>query len=267
MNRRDLFKATAAAAGAAFLPTGNAAADDDATRRPRLVVRRAHDRGHARHGWLDAWHSFSFAGYHDPDHMGFRALRVINEDRIQGGRGFPMHPHNDMEIITYVLEGALEHRDTLGNGGTIRPGDVQRMSAGRGIRHSEFNPQPRDTTHLLQIWLLPGKRGIEPSYEQVRLDRDATRDQLMLLAAPPDEGGAVTIHTPSRLYAGVLAAGKQAAHENAQDRHVWIQVARGEGRVNGVPVGAGDGVRTSDPGRLVLEGTGSGMEVLLFDLA
>ncbi|MGE0191009.1 MAG: pirin family protein [Planctomycetota bacterium] len=265
MNRRDMLKATAAAAaGAAFLPTDGASAEG--ARRPRLVLRRAHERGHARHGWLDAWHSFSFGGYHDAEHMGFRALRVINEDRIQGGRGFPMHPHDNMEIVTWVLDGALEHRDTLGNGSTIRPGDVQRMSAGTGIRHSEFNPAPNDRTHLLQIWLFPGKRGIEPSYEQVRLPEGGLDNRLVLVAAPPGEKSAVTIHTPSRIYASRLGAGREVGFENKAGRHVWIQVARGQGRVNDVPVGAGDGIRTSDPGALRIVGGEGGLEVLLFDL-
>ncbi len=266
MNRRDLLKATAAAAGASFLAGAQGGADADGVRRPRLVVRRAHERGHANHGWLDAWHTFSFAGYHDADHMGFRALRVINEDRVQGGHGFPMHPHADMEIVTWVLEGALEHKDTLGNGSTIRPGDIQRMSAGTGIRHSEFNPSPREHTHLLQIWLFPEKRGDPPSYEQVRLADGALDNRLARIAAPPGDKGVVTIFTPSRIYATRLDEGRDVSFENVQGRHAWIQIARGEGVVNGIPVGAGDGLRTSDPGSLRIEARAGGLEALLFDL-
>ena len=231
-----------------------------------IEVRLAEARGTADIGWLYSKHSFSFGHYFDPRFMGFSTLRVINEDKVQPGAGFDTHGHRDMEIVSYVIDGALEHKDSIGTGSVIRPGEVQRMSAGTGIRHSEFNPAPNDRTHLLQIWLFPGKRGIEPSYEQVRLPQDGLDGRLVLVAAPPGEKSAVTIHTPSRIYASRLASGGEVSFENKAKRHVWIQVARGQGRVNDVPVGAGDGVRTSDPGVLQIVGGEGGLEVLLFDL-
>lgn len=261
MNRRDMLKATAAAG--ALLSTGAAMAD---TRKsPTLVFRRSKARGHANHGWLNARHSFSFSSYQDPKHMGFRALRVINEDYIAGGRGFPMHPHNDMEIITYVLDGALQHRDSLGNGSVIRPGEVQQMSAGTGIRHSEFNPLETKKTHLLQIWLLPDRRGYKPSYGQKRFALNDGKG-LRLVASPDGRSGSIKINQDTNLYAGSLKVGTSVLHKNAARRHVWIQVARGEITINGQKAFAGDGIRTSEPGNLNIKAV-KPAELLLFDLA
>ncbi|WP_106092033.1 pirin family protein, partial [Enhygromyxa salina] len=206
-----------------------------------LNIRRANDRGHANHGWLDSHHTFSFADYHDPEHMGFRALRVINEDRVAPGRGFGTHPHQDMEIISYVLGGGLEHRDSMGTGSVIRPGDVQRMSAGTGVRHSEFNNSPTDPVHFMQIWILPDRRGIEPSYEQRSFSDEARRNQLRLVVDPEGREGALKIHADARVYAGLIDAGVGVEFVVADDRHVWIQVARGRVEVGGQVLEAGDG--------------------------
>jgi redox-sensitive bicupin YhaK (pirin superfamily) len=231
-----------------------------------LTIRRAGERGYADHGWLRSYHSFSFADYYDPRHMGFRNLRVINEDRVQPGQGFGTHPHRDMEIISYVLEGALQHRDSMRNGSVIRPGDVQRMSAGTGVTHSELNASPSELVHFLQIWLIPSERGIQPSYEQKAFSRDDKAGRLRLVASPDGREGSVTIHTDAHLFAGVLSDGQRAEHALAPGRHAWVQVARGRGRVNGQEVSAGDGVAISDEELVQVEGTGGG-EVLVFDLA
>ena len=262
MNRRDMLKATAAT-GALLGTAGVATAKGLAS--PKLVFRRSHERGKANHGWLDTRYSFSFSGYQDPRHMGFRALRVINEDFIAGGRGFPMHPHNDMEIITYVMDGALQHRDSLGNGSIIRPGEVQRMSAGTGIRHSEFNPLQKKKTHLLQIWLLPDRRGHKPTYGQRRFPLHDGKG-LRLVASRDGRGGSISINQHTNLYAGTLNAGTTVKHVNAAGRHVWIQVARGQITINGQKASAGDGVRTSEPGTLHVVAA-KPAELLLFDLA
>jgi redox-sensitive bicupin YhaK (pirin superfamily) len=230
-----------------------------------LTIRRADDRGHAQHGWLDSRHSFSFADYYDPDHMGFRNLRVINEDRVQPGEGFGTHPHRDMEIVSYVLEGGLEHRDSMRNGSVIRPGDVQRMSAGTGVTHSEFNSSRSDVVHFLQIWLLPSKRGIEPSYEQKTFSREDENGRLRLVASPDGRDGSVTLHADALLYAGLFAAGQAGQYELAPGRHAWVQVARGRVRVNGRELSAGDGASLSDEKLVQLEGIDAG-EVLVFDL-
>jgi redox-sensitive bicupin YhaK (pirin superfamily) len=231
-----------------------------------LTVRPALERGHAQHGWLDSYHTFSFADYHDPKHMGFRALRVINEDRVAPAQGFGSHPHRDMEIISYVLEGGLEHRDSLGTGSVIRPGDVQRMSAGRGVTHSEFNASKTEPVHFLQIWLVPSERGIPASYEQKRFGEDEKRGRLRVIAAPDAREGAVTIHTDAVVYSGVFANGENAELKLDPQRHAWVQVVRGTVRVNGQPLGAGDGAALSGESDLKLEGV-EDSEVLVFDLA
>ncbi len=232
-----------------------------------LVIRRSDERGRANHGWLDTRHTFSFANYYDADHMGFRSLRVINDDIVKGGQGFPMHPHRDMEIVTYVLDGALEHKDTLGNGSIIRPGEVQRMSAGRGIRHSEYNPLRDADVRLLQIWIEPSAYGIEPGYEQKTFTRADRGNRLRLVASPDGREGSVGIRTDARLFAGILDAGKTVEHGVIHGRHAWLQVARGSVTVNGVALFEGDGLSTSTPGALELVAGRSGAEVLAFDLA
>jgi redox-sensitive bicupin YhaK (pirin superfamily) len=229
-----------------------------------IQLRKAHDRGHANHGWLDSWHTFSFADYHDPRHMGFSALRVINEDRVSPGEGFPTHPHRDMEIITYVLEGALEHKDSLGTGSVILPGEIQRMSAGTGIRHSEFNHSQSEPVHFLQIWILPSSQGIKPGYEQKRIDIAELNNNLRLVASPDGRDGSVTIQQDALLYAARLN-GKEVMHALAPGRHAWIQVARGTVRVNGTMLQAGDGAGIENESSLRLAADGSA-EVLLFDL-
>ena len=231
-----------------------------------MKIRKANERGHAEHGWLDTYHTFSFDTYHDPQHMQFRGLRVLNEDRVAPGHGFPMHPHRDMEIITYVLEGALEHQDSMGNRGIIRPGEAQRMSAGTGVVHSERNPSPSEPVHLLQIWILPGKRGIAPGYEQKTFPPEELRGRLRLIAAPNSSDGAVTIHTDARVYAGRLAKGEETTHTLAAGRGAWVQVARGSVEVNGTPLKQGDGALIADEQKVVIRATGDA-EILLFDLA
>jgi redox-sensitive bicupin YhaK (pirin superfamily) len=236
-----------------------------------ITLRPAEERGHAQHGWLDSWHTFSFADYHDPTHMGFRHLRVINEDRVQPGAGFPTHPHADMEIVTYVLAGALEHKDSMGTGSVIRPGEVQRMSAGTGVTHSEFNASRTELVHLLQIWILPEGRGLRPEYEQKEFPERERRGRLRLIAARDGADGAVTIHQDVRLYATLLMPGERVTHTFAPGRHAWVQVARGDVRLNGTPLTAGDGAAVSDERALDLVGepapAGGAGEVLLFDLA
>jgi quercetin 2,3-dioxygenase len=233
-----------------------------------LTIRPASERGHAQHGWLDSHHSFSFADYYDPKQMGFRALRVINEDRVAPAQGFGTHPHRDMEIISYVLDGGLAHRDSLGTGSVIRPGDVQRMSAGSGVAHSEFNASETDPVHFLQIWLIPAERGIAPSYEQKTFSDAEKRGRLRVVAAPDGRDGSVTIHTDAVLYAGLFEQGEAAELTVAAGRHAWVQVARGKVRLNGQELSAGDGAALSDTSKLSFEGVGSdSAEVLVFDLA
>ena len=231
-----------------------------------LTVRPASERGHAEHGWLDSHHSFSFADYYDPKHMGFRALRVINEDRVAPAKGFGTHPHRDMEIISYVLEGGLAHRDSLGTGSTIKPGDVQRMSAGSGVAHSEFNASQTDPVHFLQILLVPSERGIAPSYEQKTFTDQDKRGRLRVVASPDGRDGSVTIHTDAVLHAGLFGQGESAELTLAAGRHAWVQVARGKLRVNGRELDAGDGAAISDVSKLSIEGVADA-EVLVFDLA
>ncbi len=230
-----------------------------------FTLRPSRQRGHAQHGWLDSWHTFSFADYHDPKHMGFRALRVINDDRIAPGMGFGTHPHRDMEIVTYILDGALEHRDSLGTGSVIRPGDAQRMSAGSGIRHSEFNASPTDEVHLLQIWIVPSQSNLVPSYEQKSLvQRDGA---LTVVASPDGRDGSVTLHQDASLYVAHLRPGDRVQHSLAPGRHLWIHVARGASRIHGHDLHEGDGLSVSDEGSVVLLGGDTQGEVLLFDLA
>ena len=230
-----------------------------------LTVRPARERGHADHGWLDSWHSFSFADYHDPAHMGFGPLRVINEDRVRPGMGFGTHGHRDMEIVSYVLDGQLAHRDSMGNGSVVVPGDVQRMSAGRGVTHSEFNPSASDGVHFLQIWIEPAARGVAPSYEQATVPPAAKRGRLALLAAPAGEGGAVAIHQDARLYAGTFDGAETATHALAAGRRAYVHVARGTATVNGLPLGAGDAAKL-DGERAVHIESGRAADVLVFDL-
>jgi len=234
-----------------------------------ITLRPAGERGHARHGWLDSYHSFSFGDYHDPRHMGFGPLRVINEDRVEPGKGFGTHGHRDMEIISYVLEGSLAHRDSIGTGSTIVPGDVQRMSAGRGVMHSEFNPSPSENVHFLQIWIEPDVRGIAPSYEQANVPEAAKRGKLALIAAPAGAGGAVAIHQDAKVYATALKQGERVVHALAQGRRAYVHVARGATTVNGVPAAAGDAVKIEDEASVAIEGRVDAMltaEVLVFDL-
>ena len=230
-----------------------------------IVTRRADERGHGTHGWLDTWHTFSFSEYHDPRYMGFRALRVINEDTVAPGRGFPTHGHRDMEILSYVLEGALEHRDSLGTGSVIRPGDVQRMSAGTGVRHSEFNASPTEPVHFLQVWIEPATGGITPGYEQKAFADDDKRDRLRLVASPDGADGSLTIHQDARVYATRLGAGQAVEHKLAPGRYAWVQVTRGALSVGGHRLEHGDGAAISDEPAVHLAGERDA-EALLFDL-
>jgi len=231
-----------------------------------INIRRSDERGGGNFGWLNTQHTFSFDQYYDPHWMGFRSLRVINEDHVAPGEGFPTHPHRDMEIITYVLKGALEHKDSLGTGSVIRPGDGQRMSAGRGIRHSEMNPSQADPVHLLQIWILPDRQGHDPSYEQKSFPEEEKRGRLRLIASPDGKDGSVTIHQDARLYVSLLDPGQQVQHALAKGRHAWLQVAKGGVELNGQTLKQGDGAAVSDEQELAVRATG-GAEILLFDLA
>jgi redox-sensitive bicupin YhaK (pirin superfamily) len=230
-----------------------------------LEVRKANERGHADHGWLRSFHSFSFADYYDPRHTGFGPLVVINEDRVQPGKGFGTHGHRDMEIVSYVLEGALEHKDSIGNGSVIRPGDVQRMSAGTGVRHSEFNPSPRELVHFLQVWIEPSVAGIPPGYEEKHFDAASKRGRLRLIASPDGRDGSVRVHQDAYLYAALLDSAERATHAVAPGRKIYVHVARGKVTANGQPLAAGDALKATDLDEVVLE-RGEGAEVLLFDL-
>jgi len=231
-----------------------------------IEVRRAADRGHANHGWLDSWHSFSFAEYHDPAHMGFGSLRVINDDRVAPGMGFGTHGHRDMEIVSYVLAGSLEHRDSMGNGSVIVPGDVQRMSAGRGVQHSEYNPSPTEPAHFLQIWILPKVTGIAPSYEQKVFPAAEKRGRLRLIASPDGAEGSVTIVQDARLYAALVDGDEAASLALAPGRRAYVHVARGRVSANGVELEAGDAIKLTGEAAVALA-RGAGAEVLVFDLA
>jgi len=230
-----------------------------------ITLRPSSERGHAYHGWLDSHHSFSFADYHDEAHMGFGPLRVINEDRVQPGMGFGTHGHRDMEIISYVLDGELSHRDDIGNGSVIVPGDVQRMSAGRGVRHSEFNPSRERPVHFLQIWIIPAEQGIPASYEQSHLTDAQRRGKLALLAAPPGKGGAVAIHQDARVYAGLFDGTESATVAVAPGRRAYVHVARGSAEVNGQALSAGDAALLEDEPEVRI-GNAARAELLVFDL-
>src|SRR5438094_480364 len=231
-----------------------------------ITVRKSEERGHFDLGWLDTYHTFSFDRYYDPAHMHFRSLRVINEDHVQPGQGFPTNSHRDMEIITYILSGALEHRDNMGNGSVIRPGDVQRMTAGTGVAHSEFNPSKTESVHLLQIWILPRARNLPPGYEQKFFSDEERRGRLRLIASPDGQDGSVKINQDARVYAGMPEVNQSAEHRQAEDRHAWIQVARGTLNLNGVELHQGDGAAVSNEPRLVIVAHDEA-ELLLFDLA
>jgi redox-sensitive bicupin YhaK (pirin superfamily) len=231
-----------------------------------ITIRRAAERGHFDHGWLNTYHTFSFADYYDPEHMGFRTLRVINEDRVQPGHGFPTHSHRDMEILSYVLEGSLEHKDSLGNGSVIVPGDVQRMTAGTGVTHSEYNHSQSERVHFLQIWVLPEQRGLAPGYEQRAFAADEKRGQLRLIASRDGRAGSVTMHQDVGVYATLLAAGQQVVHRLRAGRHAWVQVARGSVTLNGHRLMTSDGAAASDEPTLTIVGT-EAAEALVFDLA
>ncbi len=231
-----------------------------------IRIRKSEDRGFADHGWLKARHTFSFAGYHDPKHQGFRALRVMNEDRVQPGKGFGTHPHHDMEIVTYVLEGAIEHKDSMGNGSVLRPGEFQRMTAGTGITHSEFNPSDSEELHLYQIWLFPREKGLSPSYEQKRFDEREMTGKLRLVASPAAEQGSLAIEQDARIYLSRFAEPQSITHELSEGRHGWLQVLRGSVTVNDTEMQTGDGAAISDESRLTITGN-SGAEIMLFDLA
>lgn len=231
-----------------------------------LEIRKAQERGYADHGWLKSYHSFSFADYFDAEHVEFGSLRVINEDRVAAGQGFGTHAHRDMEIITYVLEGRLEHKDSIGTGSIIEPGDVQRMSAGTGVRHSEFNPSPAEPVHFLQIWIQPAQTGIPPSYEQKRFGPQDKRGRLRLIASPDARAGSVTVHQDAYVHAGLFDGDERAVHTLAAGRRAYVHVARGRITVNGAALVAGDAAKIVDTSQVKLE-HGDGAEVLLFDLS
>ena len=230
-----------------------------------ITYRPAAERGRTQIDWLDSRHTFSFGEYYDPTHVGFRVLRVINDDRVAPGQGFGKHGHRDMEILTYILAGALEHRDSMGNGSVIRPGDVQRMSAGTGVTHSEFNPSATEEVHFLQIWLLPEALRLPPGYEQKHFTAADKRGRLRLIAAPDAADGALLLHQQARVYAGLLEGAERTEFRVAEGRRAWLQVARGELSVDDVRLSAGDGARTPGPAQLTLHG-GAAAEVLVFDL-
>jgi len=231
-----------------------------------IAIRKSDDRGHADHGWLNTRFSFSFADYYDPQHEHFRTLRVMNDDRIAGGGGFPTHPHRDMEIVTYVLEGALAHQDSMGNGSVIRPGDVQYMSAGTGVAHSEFNASAKETVHLYQIWMFPDKKGYKPTYDQKHFEEADKRGKLRLLVSPDGRHGSVQIRQDNELYATILGAGETVKHPLKPERHAYVQVARGSVTLNGTELVTGDGAAISAEKAVELTGV-KDAEVLVFDLA
>ena len=230
-----------------------------------IILRKSEERGHFDFGWLDTHHTFSFGDYHDPQHMGFRSLRVINEDRVKPGQGFPTHFHRDMEIITYLLSGALEHRDSLGNGSVVRPGEVQRMSAGTGVTHSEYNPSMTSPAHLLQIWILPEQKGIKPGYEQKEFSQKKKEGRLRLIASEDGREDSVTIRQKTRIYAALLSSGQQVEHSIHAGHSAWVQVARGKILLGSQPLKAGDGAAISDEKSLTIAAEEKA-ELLLFDL-
>jgi redox-sensitive bicupin YhaK (pirin superfamily) len=231
-----------------------------------MELRPARDRGHADHGWLNSWHSFSFANYYDPKHVQFRALRVINDDTVEPGGGFGTHSHRDMEIVSYVLDGSLAHKDSMGNGSIIRPGNVQRMSAGTGVQHSEFNPSKTEKVHFLQIWFIPNAVGINPSYEEKYFGDAEKRGRLRLIASPDGTDGSVTIHSDAKMFSVLLDGNEQVEHPVAQDRYIYVHVARGEAVLNDTRLQAGDGAML-DGGERVMLAQGRNAEVLVFDLS
>ena len=231
-----------------------------------IIVRQHNERGRTTWPWLDSYHTFSFGDYHDPSHMSFRSLRVINEDFIQPDQGFGMHPHKNMEIVTYVVQGALEHKDSLGTGSVIRPGDIQRMSAGTGIFHSEFNPSKKESVHLLQIWIMPDKNGHPPSYEQKTFRDTLKAGELKLIASPDGHDDSVTLHQNVNLFTAELEPGNKVNHDIAQNRHAWIQLIHGKIRVNGLTLNPGDAAAVSDEKNISIESLEKA-EFLLFDLA
>ena len=230
-----------------------------------ITIRRANDRGHADHGWLNSYHTFSFASYHDRNHTGFRSLRVINEDRVAAGQGFGTHAHADMEIVSYVLEGSLEHKDSMGNGEVLKPGEFQRISAGTGITHSEFNPSSTETSHFYQIWLFPKSKGIEPSYEQKRFEDSELRNISCLVASPDGRKGSLTIHQDASIFLSRLDNGATLNFELATGRYAWLQVLRGSVTINGVAMVTGDGAAIEKERKLDVLAT-SQAETMLFDL-
>ena len=232
-----------------------------------ISIRRSADRGHFDHGWLDTYHTFSFADYHDPNHMGFRSLRVINEDRVAPGQGFGRHPHRNMEIITYVLSGELEHQDSMGNGAIIRPGEVQYMAAGTGVTHSEFNPSKTEPVHLMQIWIVPDRRGVNPKYEQRAFPGVTQAGKLTLVASGDGESGSIRINQDARMYAATLRAGQAVEDfELRARRGVWLQVLRGMIKINSNLISAGDGASVTEESRLAISAMDES-EILLFDLS
>jgi redox-sensitive bicupin YhaK (pirin superfamily) len=231
-----------------------------------IRIRKAADRGHFDHGWLDTYHTFSFADYYDPAHMGFRSLRVMNDDRVQPGQGFGMHGHRDMEIVTYVLDGALAHKDSMGNGSTIKAGQLQRMTAGTGVRHSEFNPSPSEEVHLYQIWLLPDTMGLRPGYEELALNAAEKSGRFRLVASPDGAEGSLTIHQDARLYLATLSPGQSVAQDIEPGRGGWLQVLRGDINLAGKTLSAGDGAAVTDESAISVQAV-TASEVLLFNLA
>ena len=231
-----------------------------------ITIRRSQERGHIDHGWLDTYHTFSFDKYYDPRHMSFGSLRVINEDRVAAGHGFPRHSHRDMEIITYILEGGLAHQDSMGNGSIIKPGEVQRMTAGTGVAHSEANPSANEAVHLLQIWIMPNERGLTPGYEQKMFSDESKQGKLALIASQNGREGSVTINQDADVYASKLDTGQTVTHTTAGERKVWVQVARGSVRVNDVDLQQGDGAALTDETKVTVEGKDAA-EILLFDMS
>jgi quercetin 2,3-dioxygenase len=230
-----------------------------------INIRKSADRGHVKFDWLDTQHTFSFGHYHDPNHMGFGPLRVINEDVVRAGAGFPKHPHDNMEIVTYILEGALEHKDSMGNGGVIRPGDIQRMSAGTGVTHSEFNHSPSDPVHLLQIWFLPGEKNIKPGYEQKSFSTSDKKGKLKLIASHGAREDSVDINQDVDIYSALLSANDNVVHEMREGRLGWVQVAKGSVEINGQKLEAGDGAAITDEKQIRLSGADNA-EIVFFDM-
>ena len=236
------------------------------TTKLKLNVRRAGERGHADHGWLDSWHTFSFADYHDPEHMGFRSLRVINDDRIAPGGGFPTHPHRDMEIFSYLLAGSLAHKDSMGNSRVLKPGEIQMMRAGSGVRHSEFNPSSTEPAHLLQIWITPDTRGLAPAYTEWTPAAGRENDVKTLVISPDGRDGSATIAQDASIYLIKLRPGTRTNHELPAGRGLWLHIAKGSVIVNGIQLAAGDAVSLEEPGEIEITSTAGAAEAILFDL-